>query len=555
MLRFSIETMTGCLGRCDGCVFSQAERRDRGVMSESLRHQVTNACHAWRKFYEQDNGWDIKPYFFGCVQADHLLMPQDEIKPFVQWMVEASGGDASCEFTTSLVGKPANVRKLIDEFHQSACEEGISLIPASVYNPGMQGHATFGESYMENFLYAKSRFGSMGVAFNFGLDVLTSMTPEQTHNLALQWHLDLIEPVLSPTLESADAFGYHWNDYAEWLTKYWNLWSKDSMSYDMYFGMQTTSIMQMMDKVHPDEIFDRIVKDLYGRIYIDADGYMYFGQSGLTAVAVPMFRKNGFEPFAHVSEQGTDIVKKGVRYAEKLARRIQRQFMTSKNCSSCMHNKICAMTGGIVPIHLSKKVPEFNPETENCPTGLKKLMDAMHHPVKEGLVFNDTIPFEFIQYGATRNRDPERFIDISKLPAIRAYYWLLDKIDLESVCSEFQSMTGHDNAEILMFELFLRASNIDAKQGLNHVEDIARTPEIAKLSGYSLEEIAKIRTLYSSQVETILERFIEPAIRDYHYRIIDGNLRCVSRPESKPVSPPVMSTSVFGVYQPEQAGC
>lgn len=521
MLRITIETMTGCLGGCDGCVFTIEERHDRLTMTNDIMNKSKEVTAAWVKNH-QKKGRDLFPLFFTCVQADHLLIPEDQVDDLSQWMLDSTAGvPASYEFTTSLVGKPERVRSMLNRFYDSAKSRGIYIMPAPVYSPTMAANPKFGEAYIGNFEYAKRLFGGLALAFNFGQDILSRMSAQEYHNLVISLGVSLAEPALTPTVNTADSASFNWPEYVEWLKQGWDTWSQASLRYDLFYAVQLSGVIRMMDGVESVEMLERIEIDLMSRPYIDKDGNGFFTQSGFTGVAVPLFHRTGFSSFANVNDGPELFIKKAEQDAKRLAKIIYRQFFAKAPCIECQFNKVCANSGAITPIRLSKIDARFKiPDSKQCPSGIKTLLQHIKKDLDKGLKFPGTMPFEFIKKAQGTAMSEDRFLSISSLEIVRTFQWLISRIDLDAIKKE----SGENYQKILM-AILDRSIRVGINELVCYMDDICLAQEIkTQECSMTADEAENFFINNRDRVTRIMETIVKPAVEPYGYTVESGYL-------------------------------
>lgn len=358
-LQVQIDDVYACLGQCTGCVLSSDERKGKtpdmpdDVLDLAISRLVDHAS-AMRPLKRVNVTFAI---------ADHILMGADYMRRIHAQgsRIVRAGAPSSMDysgvfFTTSLVGKPKRVMKMLLEV-RDGIENDVPFIPLVVLDGRVVNATKFGAQWREMVLYAKELFGKIDLNTNLSVDAISMMSPEELMAFAADNGFDDVTVNWTPTLMNARATLSDNAGMASWLLAFDELVRAR--------GDITTGYGQYLDRVVENAVATRgydgasdmmdyvsavVPETIRKSVEIDHHGNLL---AKFEAVGdIPHAARHGFPALGHLSEGSINEIL--ARSQPSMLRNVIRQHAGGE-CVDCEYNAVCGVTGFHVSTGVSRK--------------------------------------------------------------------------------------------------------------------------------------------------------------------------------------------------------
>lgn len=378
-LQIQIDDVYACRGLCAGCVLSATERKsDLPDMSEFTLTQTEDALVQY--------AYECKPLkrvnvTFGI--ADHILMGVDYLVKIYQSgsRIVAAGQPSDTDhsavfFTTSLVGKPANVVAMLKETRRRISGD-VPFLPLVVLDGRLMQATKFGPMFREMVLTAKDLFGKVDLATNLSTDAVAAMSPDELIEFAEINGFDEVTVNWAPTIENAERTLSDVQTITNWLIRFDELaverpWIGTSfrpviertVNSVMCRSDGSPNLMTAAREILPETVAKSIEIDHLG-----------FVLPKLEAIGdITHAERHGFKPLGHINDGAlSDTIRKATKgFVQSVIREHAKGA-----CAECDRTAICAGTGFHVATKVARMTGAGDPEEHGCPHVAKALIDRI----------------------------------------------------------------------------------------------------------------------------------------------------------------------------------
>ncbi len=394
-LKIGIESVTRCLGRCQGCALSVDQRRDDGPWDPHVMGAVGAFLSHLRDTVLPTARSEINEFFLLCGQGDHLLMREQEIASFLGWLRATTGGTASAEITTSLVGRPERLRQAIQTVHRESIRVGQTLLVAVVFDPDKANHLHYGSPYLDLIADLRARFGTADFGLNLGPDTVARVTPQQMHRFLVSGGFKHFEINLTPRPATAAAMARAWPQMMAWLREVHRLWL-DEPAYDLGHGYMLSGLWDQVAQEGDDAFMTRLSGSLSRFLYLTHEGAVHLGLTGGTGALVPLVAELGWKPVADLTRHSpAEVTTRLPVVARRTAAALQADYQRDPRCAACPVQRLCQISGmATVRAQMAGRV-----EDTACPAGIRGVLEDVvqahaHHGRR-----SHNLAFEAVQTG------------------------------------------------------------------------------------------------------------------------------------------------------------
>lgn len=315
--------------------------------------------------------------------ADHILMGVDYLVKVHQCgsRIVAAGQPTDTDhsavfFTTSLVGKPANVIAMLKEM-RARISGDVPFLPLVVLDGRLMQAEKFGPRFREMVLVAKELFGKVDLATNLSTDAVAAMSADELIEFATVNEFDEVTVNWAPTVENFRQTLEGVQPITDWLIRFDELaierpWL--GTSFRPVIERTVDSVMCRSDGAPKLVTAAREIlpETLAKSIEIDHLGFVL---PKLEAIGdITHAERHGFQPLGHINDGPlAETIEKATK---GFVQSVIREHVKGA-CATCDRSAICAGTGFHVATKVARMTGSGNPEDQGCPHVAKPLIDRI----------------------------------------------------------------------------------------------------------------------------------------------------------------------------------
>lgn len=379
-LKFNVEGVTLCGGRCAGCMLDAPERQTATSLNDQFLSALASSILTVRDAERAAQPGRYIETVINFGQGDHLMLSDEELLRRLQWVSGLRDGarPASCFMTVSGIAKPQVFAQRVQALHAASLQFNQLLNLDVVLDPVLV-QATTGarEMLAANVASVLRAFGGCDLHVNVGPDTVEAISPEELLGFCRDNGITSLTVNLMPTRASAARFAAGWAPVVTWVRTLCDHWAREHTQLNFNGAISALLALKASDpRVHGAEVSDGMRRRRLREFYITPNGEVYLAQTGLGDAAFTP--RSGFRAIGSVHElqRLMMVVRTGFGLAAQRSGLSRRGVHAA--CTDCRYRDACEISGMrnalavLQEVGVGKGVP-----AKSCPIGVDAIFDVM----------------------------------------------------------------------------------------------------------------------------------------------------------------------------------
>jgi hypothetical protein len=360
-IKFNIEDMTRCPGRCEGCLLTAQERSGSQASGVMPWDALSSFCARYVSEIDPDGKLTVSVNFG---QGDHLLLSPEEMRQRLGWVRSTFGARAEVFFTAAALSNSDVLASSARALRSAADEVGQSIGVDLVFDPALTTLKSFSEKYKKNIEVLFDLFDSVDLNVNIGPDTVGACGAREFHDFVRGNGFRSVTINFVPTEHTAGRMSQFAAQIFSWLVDLRDFWRRSDEPYNLTYARSMERILGDLGHLEVREVVVQCGDALSRELYIDHAGEIFFTQAMIGDF--PLCSRTGYAGVGNVSEcDSLDVVKASKRKALQLLARSQ----GLKACVDCAFLKGCYAGGMLAAAALMDA-------SDECPVGVLPLWEA-----------------------------------------------------------------------------------------------------------------------------------------------------------------------------------
>ena len=360
-IKFNIEDMTRCPGRCEGCLLTAEERSGSQAASVMPWDALSTFCAKHLAVVDPSGA---EPVSINFGQGDHLLLSPEEMRQRLVWVRSTFGSRAEVFFTAAALSNPDALLRAAHALRDAADEVGQAVGIDVVFDPTLTTLKSFSEKYKKNLEVLFELFESVDLNVNIGPDTVSACGANDFHDFVCGNGFRSVTINFVPTEHTAARMSRFAVEIFSWLTDLREYWQRSGATYNLTYARAMDRMLVDLDPLEVRDVVSMCGDSLTRELYIDHAGDVFFTQAMIGDF--PLCTRSGYHGVGNVTRCTSALVS---LEAKRKALRLIARAQAFKPCVDCAYLKGCYM-GGILAAAPLMDV------SEGCPVGVLLLWEA-----------------------------------------------------------------------------------------------------------------------------------------------------------------------------------